>query len=180
MHTKVEVVHDNASNYISKEQIYGCTKGIHQLFPHIKAVRGAPLVTCYGKTNLDRFYTTITTWINTYQLSTCIATVEQMVQVLNNGSKGALVRARELGKPGIPCSVNLFELEVPKSTASYVFAKNVQCITYITEPENRRDPTDTGYYINMFPWMSWRRGWTVPLKDVCIGEKSASSHRQTT
>lgn len=39
MHTKVEVVHDNAANYISKEFLYGCTKGIHQFFPHIKVVR---------------------------------------------------------------------------------------------------------------------------------------------
>ena len=108
-------------------------------------------------------------------MSKCIATIEQMVQVLNNGAKEALDRAHQLGKPGIPCSVNLFKLKVPKARAPFVFVKNIksiQCITYITKPENRRDPTDTGYYINVFPWISWRRGWAIPIKDICDGNKA--------
>ena len=34
--TKIEVTFDNASNYISKEFLYGCTKGLCKMYPHIK------------------------------------------------------------------------------------------------------------------------------------------------
>ena len=108
-------------------------------------------------------------------MSSCIATVEQMVDVLNKGAKDSLVRAREMGKAEIPCTVNLFRLKDPKPRAPFLQVKNLKsipCITYVTNPRDRRDPADSGYYINVFPWISWRLGWAIPLKDVKNGDKA--------
>ena len=66
-HTKVEICFDHASNYISRNFLYGCTKTICQMYSHIRLIRWAPLAPCHGKTNLDRRFSNFTSWINTYQ-----------------------------------------------------------------------------------------------------------------
>ena len=174
-HTRVEVICDNARNYISKEFLYGCTKTLHSMFPHLKEIRWAPLCPCHGKTNLDRFYTVFTSWITTYQYSNCISSIGIMKDVLNNGAKGAEIRRREMGEPSIPTSVNIFKLKKPPPTAPYVKVKNIQsmqCVTYITNPERRLNAHDSGFYINVLPWISWRRGWAIPQSDLMEKSKA--------
>lgn len=59
-HTKVAVTFDNARNYISHEFLHGCTKGIVQMFPHIKLIQWSPMVPCHGKSDLDRRFSSLT------------------------------------------------------------------------------------------------------------------------
>ena len=59
-HTKIAVTFDNARTYISHEFLYGCTKGIVQMFPHIKVIQWSPMVPCNGKSDLDRRFSSLT------------------------------------------------------------------------------------------------------------------------
>ena len=87
--TKLEICTDNAPPYISRFFLYGCTKGMFERFPNLRLIRWAPLAPCHGKTDLDRRFSSFSSWINTYQLSKRIDSVEMMLGVLNDGASAA-------------------------------------------------------------------------------------------
>ena len=172
-HTKVEVTHDNAPTYISKEFLYGCTKTISMMYPHIKLIRYAPLAPCHGKTNLDRRFSSFTSWVTTFQFSQRIDSVETMCKVLNEGSKIANLVRREQGLEPIPTSANIFSLQPPPETRCIVelkYIKSTRCVTFIPKTSDRIKEDHTGFYINIFPWLSWRKGQPIQHKYVLEGE----------
>ena len=173
--TMVEICHDNAPNYKSKEFLYGCTKTLSKMFPHWKLVQWVPLAPLHGKTNLDRRFSSFTSWIRTFQLSERIGSVKKMQQVLNDGAIGNNIRRRELGDDPIPTSFNIFRLKKPPLLAPYVDVKDIksiQCVTYVADETLRLSPQDSGYYINIYPWIPWKKGIKVPSKNVREGNRS--------
>ena len=82
--TQLEVTHDNAPNYISKEFLYGATKTITKMFPNLELVRWAPLCPLHGRTHLDRRFSNLTTWQHDYQLNTRIGSIAHMKRVLES------------------------------------------------------------------------------------------------
>ena len=156
-HTHVEMTFDHASNYISKEYLYGCTKVIAQKYPHIRLIRWAPLCPCHGKTDLDRRFSSFTSWITTHQYSNRIGSAKKMVEVINSGVVGSNLRRKELGDKPIPTSANLFSLQQPPPTACMVNLpdiKSIQCVTFIPKVEDRLEQTHSGFYNNVYPWIS--------------------------
>ena len=45
-------------------------------------------------------------------------------------------------------------------------------ITYICNPADRKNQSDSGYYLNVYPWIPWRKGKSVPVKAVHDGERA--------
>ena len=97
-HTKLEITFDNARNFKSKEFLYGATKALGLKYPHLKLLRWVPLCPCHGKTDLDRRFSSVTSWVNTFHRNERIGSVEKMTDVLNEGIKGSNKRRREIGK----------------------------------------------------------------------------------
>ena len=116
-YTMLEVTFDNARNYISQEFIYGCTKTMFQKFPHFRLIRWVPLCSNHGKTNLDRRFSSFTSWINAFQANAKIGSVQEMEKVLRDGIKGANIRRQEMGDKAIPTSVKIVKLPLPKPRA---------------------------------------------------------------
>ena len=116
-HTNLEVTFDNARNYISQEFVYGCTKTIFKKFPHLRLIRWVPLCTNHGKTNLDRRFSSFTSWVNAFQANAKIGSIEQMEKVLRNGIRGGNIRRQEMGDKPIPTSVKIVKLPLPKPRA---------------------------------------------------------------
>ena len=173
--TKVEISHDNASNYKSKEFLYGCTKTLSKMYPHLKVIQWVPLAPLHGKTNLDRRFSSFTSWINTFQLSKRIGTVKQMEKVLKDGAEGSNLRRLEVGDDPIPTSFNILRLKNPPLLAPYVEVeaiKSLQCVTYIADKTLRLSRQDSGFYINVYPWIAWHKGKKIPNKDVKEGRNS--------
>lgn len=95
-----------------------------------------------------------------------------MLEVLTDGQTGSNLRRRERLEDPIPTSFNIFELKQPKPSAPYVHVANIrsiQCVTYIPNVADRLDPSHTGYYINIFPWIHWKRGKIILEKDIHEG-----------
>ena len=173
--TMVEISHDNPPNYKSKEFLYGCTKTLSKMYPHWKLIQWVPLAPLHGKTNLDRRFSSFTSWINTFQLSERIGTVKKMERVLIDGATGSNIRRRERGDDPIPTSFNIFRLQKPPLLAPYVeidVIKSLQCVTYVADKQMRLSPQDSGYYINVYPWIAWKRGKKIPNKKVKDGNRS--------
>ena len=116
-HTRLEVTFDNARNYISQEFVYGCTKTMFKKFPHLRLIRWVPLCTNHGKTNLDRRFSSFTSWVNAFQANAKIGSIEQMEKVLRDGIKGGNIRRQEMGDKPIPTSVKIVKLPLPKPRA---------------------------------------------------------------
>ena len=49
--------------------------------------------------------------------------------------------------------------------------KSVQCVTYVCDPDIRAKRDDSGYHVNVFPWVHWRKGVALPQKQVKDGDK---------
>ena len=79
--TMIDITHDNAPNYKSKEFLYGSTKTLAKIFPHWKVVRWVPLCPLHCKTDLDQRSSSFTTSIYTHQLSEQIGSVKKMTEV---------------------------------------------------------------------------------------------------
>ena len=172
--TKLEVTFDNAPNYISKYFLYGCTKGIHQLYPHLKIIRYVPLCPLHGKSDLDRRFSSLTSWISTYQHSKRIESIPKMRQVLEDGHAGSNLQRRELGEPLIPMSFNILELTPRPEFIPYVSVSNIKsilCVTFITNSRDRLRANHSGWYINVYPWIFWKRGMPVMSTNVFEGDK---------
>ena len=41
-----------------------------------------------------------------------------------------------------------------------------KAVTYVVRPEDRDNCTDSGFYVNVLPWIHWRKGKKVPNKNV--------------
>ena len=77
----------------------------------------------------------------------------------------------------IPTSIYLFKLNPPLDTMQMANVKNirsVRCVTYIPRSEDRIDPTRSGFYVNVFPEIPWKRGMPLPEKDVWDGLNSVA------
>ena len=159
--TKLEVTHDNAPCYISKEFLYGVTKGLFRKYPHLRILRWVPLAPCHGKTDLDRRFSNFTTWINSFELNKRIGSIEQMKIVLTDGITGSNIRRQERGEMPIPTSVNLFKLATPPATADYLEIddiKSMHCVTYVSDVDDHLDASHSGFYNSVFPWIHWKNG----------------------
>ena len=132
--TKVEVTFDNASTYISKYFLYGATKRLFSKYPHLKVmvIRWVPLCPVNGKTNLDHRFSNFTYFVNAFQLSQKIGSIEKMHEVLTDGIKGSNLRRREQGLKPLPTSVNIFELSPPTPRAPYVLIPQIKSQKFIT------------------------------------------------
>ena len=98
-----------------------------------------------------------------------------MEKVLKNGAEGSNLRRREVGNDPIPTSFNIFRLKNPPLLAPYVeidAIKSLQCVTYIADKTLRLSPQDSGFYINIYPWIAWQKGKKIPNKDVKEGRNS--------
>ena len=171
-HTKLEISHDNAPTYKCKEFLYGATKIVSDMFPHIRVIRWAPMCPCHGKSDLDRRFTSFTSWINSFQRNKRIGTIDQMLAVLQDGAKVSNIMRREMGDDPIPTSFCKLELKPPKPTAAQVQVeqiKSMQCVTFIPRPIDRIEMNHSGWYINIFPWVMWKRGQAVPHDDIHEG-----------
>ena len=103
-----------------------------------------------------------------------------MERVLIDVATGSNIRRRERGDDPIPTSFNIFRLQKPPFLAPYVeidVIKSLQCVTYVADKQMRLSPQDSGYYINVYPWIAWKRGKKIPNKKVKDGNRSR--HRTT-
>ena len=95
-----------------------------------------------------------------------------MAKVLNNGAAGSNLQRLEVGDDPIPTSFNVFKLQKPPPLAPYIKIDNIrslQCVTYIPDETLRLTPVDSGYYVNVFPWIPWKKGKKLPLDAVMEG-----------
>ena len=130
---------------------------------------------CHGKSDLDRRFSSFTSWINTYQFSNRINSVNEMMKVLQNGAKGSNLQRRELGDEPIPTGFGMLKLKKPTAKAAYVelkMIKSFQCVTYIPHRRDRLKTSDSGYYVNVLPWVPWKRGKHIPTKNVMEGSRA--------
>ena len=44
-------------------------------------------------------------------------------------------------------------------------------MTYVADKSLRLSSEDSGYYINIFPWIPWQRGEKIPVRDVREGRR---------
>ena len=83
-----------------------------------------------------------------------------MKNVLESGCIGSNKKRREEDKKPIPTSFFRFKLNPPGAHADFVDVKNIKsigCVTYIIKLTRRIRPTDTGFYVNVLPWIPWRK-----------------------
>ena len=61
---RLEFTFDCASTYVSEEMVYNLTKGFatHILPKRFDSIRYSPHCHCHGKSNLDRRFSSLTTW----------------------------------------------------------------------------------------------------------------------
>ena len=98
-----------------------------------------------------------------------------MVKVLYNGAKTSNLSRREMGKDAIQTSVNLFKLKIHAATMEFVDIPKIlsmQSVTYVPQVKDRCEPSDSGFYVNVFPWVNWRKGIPVPCSKVFDGDKA--------
>ena len=82
---------------------------------------------------------------------------------------------REQGDEPIPTSVNVFSLPTPPQTMPYVQLsgiKSVQCVTYVPRVRDRVRESHSGFYINVFPWLPWKRGKPIAVDNIFDGERA--------
>ena len=172
--TKVIIQFDNAKNYVCKEFLYGATKRLAEKYEHLELVMWVPMAPCHGKTDLDRRFSSYTYWIRAFQYDKKIRSVPKMLEVLQDGAKGSNTQRREMGKEPIPTGFSIVKLEPKSENKCFVNQKDlttINAITYISDPEKRKDRTDSGFYVNGLPWVSWRKGWAIPNSTVKDGNK---------
>ena len=99
-----------------------------------------------------------------------------MVAVLNAGAKGSNKKRREEGDKPIPTTFTKLKLNPPTGdTIPYVkvdLITSILAITYIPHVGDRLTTSDSGYYINMFPWVPWQRGKPITCANVCDGSNA--------
>ena len=94
---------------------------------------------------------------------------------MRDGITGSNIRRREMGDSPIPTSVKIVKLPLPKPRAPYVVIQQItslNCVTFIARPKDRINYTDSGFYINVFPWVNWRKGRAVPVDEVREGVRA--------
>ena len=145
------------------------------MFPNLKLIRWAPLCPMHWKTHLDRRFSSITRWQNTYQLKAKITSIEHMQAVLTAGKRGSNKKRMEVGDQPIPTTFTIFKLQPPGASIPYVQIERITsllAVTYIPKLDDRLMPTHTGYYINAFPWIPWQKGKPIPEDQICDGPKA--------
>ena len=104
-----------------------------------------------------------------------------MVDVLNNGAKISNLSCREMGKDPIQTSVNLHKLKIHEATMEFVDIPQIlsmQCVTYDPQVKDRCTSSNSGFYVNVFPWVNWREGIRVPRSKVFDGDKEVLTPEQ--
>ena len=79
-----------------------------------------------------------------------------------------------MGDYPIPTSFNIFDLKPPPATIPYVHIENIQsllCVTYIANVQDRLQQSHSGWYVNVYPWLLWKRGKPVPITKVFEGPR---------
>ena len=94
-----------------------------------------------------------------------------MVTVLNDGAKGSNTCRIEMGKRPIPTSVNLFKLSNKPPTQELVQIDDVRSILCVTFVPKKVSNSNSGFYVNVFPWVKWGKGKQVPVNRVLDGQR---------
>ena len=99
-----------------------------------------------------------------------------MKEVFVQGHAGSNLIRRELGEDTIPMSFNIFQLKILPERIPYVIPENMiaslLCVTYIPHENDRLETSHTGFYINVYPWILWKRGKPIPEKLVFENERA--------
>ena len=96
-----------------------------------------------------------------------------MCKVLQSGAQGSNKIRKEEGKDEIPTAISIFKLKRPPQKVPVVNLKDISsigCVTFIPQPNRRINASDTGFYVNVYPWIPYRKGKPVPAKEVLDGD----------
>ena len=97
-----------------------------------------------------------------------------MREVLENGHAGSNLQRRELGEKMIPMSFNILQLTPRPEFIPYVSVNNIKsllCVTFITNSDDCLGANHSGWYINVYPWILWKRGMPIMNESVFEGDK---------
>ena len=98
-----------------------------------------------------------------------------MHKVLKEGCEAANMLRLQQGKESIPTSFSVFSLPSRPLKASIVKLVGIQslkCVTFIPQIHRRLEESHTGFYVNVFPWILWKRGRPVSKREVLEGDKA--------
>ena len=74
----------------------------------------------------------------------------------------------------IPTTFNIFKLKKSPKKAHFLKIANImalQSVTFIPRPQDRLKTSNSGWYVNVYPWINWRKGQPFPLKKIFDGKK---------
>ena len=97
-----------------------------------------------------------------------------MVNVLNQGAECSNKIREQRGERPIPTSIGFYELKAPPPTLPLVDISHVQsilCVTYAPDID-KADSSQSGFFVNVYPWVPWRSGKSVSVAKVLDGPKA--------
>ena len=174
---RIEFTFDCASTYQSQEMVYNLTKGfaLEMLPRRFKTVRFSPQCHCHGRSNLDRRFSSLTTWRVNWENDEFHDTITDI-----NTLYECYIEGRDLSNQGRisiehkdPIITDISIITLQPDTSDYrpyvkcVGLKSTNSVSLVT---TLRDPTLWRLYNNVLPQIKENLGEDL-TSNICDGTK---------